>query len=229
MSEKRKRDDGAPNPDYRPKDKKQKQRGGFRVGPANLPDGTYKRKTQKIKEHLIHRAQIKKDYAKLRKQGHVRDEREELPIPASMRQESPAGREHTKQPEDTQPTQVDDSTTAPHPDRQSLINRAGTYTQPHETDENVPQEGVQPRKRRKAKHQPFKHEHDQALRRKAEADERRKAREAAERERQQKIEERQRFRKAMAKARTGGPNGQRKLGRESKVLLERVRRMVEEI
>lgn len=30
----------------------------------------------------------------------------------------------------------------------------------------------------------------------------------------------------MAKARTGGPNGQRKLGRESNVLLEKVKRMV---
>jgi hypothetical protein len=54
----------------------------------------------------------------------------------------------------------------------------------------------------------------------------RKAREAAELERQAKIEERERFRKAMAKARTGGPNGQRKLGRESNVLLEKVKRMV---
>ena len=48
------------------------------------------------------------------------------------------------------------------------------------------------------------------------------------RQRQQKLEERERFRKAMAKARTGGKNGQRKLGRESKVLLERVQRMVSE-
>ena len=40
------------------------------------------------------------------------------------------------------------------------------------------------------------------------------------------MEERERFRRAMAKARTGGPNGQRKLGRESKVLLEKVKRMV---
>lgn len=42
------------------------------------------------------------------------------------------------------------------------------------------------------------------------------------------MEERERFRRAMAKARTGGKNGQRKLGRESKVLLEKVRRVVGE-
>ncbi|KAI5284581.1 hypothetical protein KEM52_002846, partial [Ascosphaera acerosa] len=29
---------------------------GFSVGPANLPDGTYRRKVTKIKEDLIHKA-----------------------------------------------------------------------------------------------------------------------------------------------------------------------------
>lgn len=42
-----------------------------------------------------------------------------------------------------------------------------------------------------------------------------------------KLQERERFRRAMAKARVGGRNGQRRLGRESEVLLERVRRVVE--
>ena len=75
---------------------------------------------------------------------------------------------------------------------------------------------------------PFRKEYDRAQQRKAEAEERRKAREEAERQRQQKMEERERFRKAMAKARRGGPNGQRKLGRESKVLLEKAKRMFDE-
>lgn len=60
MSEKRKRDDGAPVPDYRPgKKQKQKQqrfqqkprKHGFVVGPANLPDGTYKRKSTHHHHH----------------------------------------------------------------------------------------------------------------------------------------------------------------------------------
>ena len=71
-------------------------------------------------------------------------------------------------------------------------------------------------------------EHEQAQKRKAEAEERRRAREEAERERQRKIEERDKFRRAMAKARTGGKNGQRKLGRESQPLLEKVKRLVAE-
>jgi len=46
MSEKRKREGGAGPVDYRPGNKKQKtQRKGFTVGPANLPDGVYKRKS----------------------------------------------------------------------------------------------------------------------------------------------------------------------------------------
>jgi len=44
MSEKRKREEGSKPPvDYRPGAKKLKK--GFTVGPANLPDGVYKRKS----------------------------------------------------------------------------------------------------------------------------------------------------------------------------------------
>lgn len=95
-----------------------------------------------------------------------------------------------------------------------------------EASPEPPPRDLAPRHRRKPKSPPFKREHHQAQQRKAEAEERRKAYEEAERQRRLRIEERERFRRAMAKARTGGPNGQRKLGRESKVLLERVKRMV---
>ena len=75
---------------------------------------------------------------------------------------------------------------------------------------------------------PFEKEARLAQQRKEEAEIRRRAIEDSRAERQQKIEERERFRKAMAKARTGGKNGQRKLGRESKVLLEKVKRVMDE-
>ncbi len=80
----------------------------------------------------------------------------------------------------------------------------------------------------KPKATPFKREYERAQQRKTEAEEWRKVREEADRQRQEKTEERERFRRAMAKARRGGPNGQRKLGRESKVLLEKVKRIVGE-
>lgn len=59
-----------------------------------------------------------------------------------------------------------------------------------------------------------------------EAEARRAEFERRDKERRGKVEERERHRRAMAKARTGGRNGQRKLGRESVVLLDKVRRMV---
>jgi len=79
---------------------------------------------------------------------------------------------------------------------------------------------------KKPKPIPFEKEAREAQRKKEEAEKRREEVEAARKEREKKLEERERFRKAMAKARTGGKNGQRKLGRESQVLLERVRRVV---
>ena len=72
----------------------------------------------------------------------------------------------------------------------------------------------------------FEKEQVFAEKQKAEAEARRLEFERREKEKSQKIEERERFRKAMAKARTGGKNGQRKLGKESNVLLEKVQRMV---
>ena len=99
---------------------------------------------------------------------------------------------------------------------------------PHEYPEPEDNVAAPRQRKRKPKHMPFKREYEQAQQRKVEAEERRKAREEADRQRQLKSEERERFRKAMEKAKRSGPNGQRKLGRESRVLLERVKRMVGE-
>lgn len=70
----------------------------------------------------------------------------------------------------------------------------------------------------------FSRQTKEADRLKAEAEQRRLAREQAERERAEKLAERERHRKVMAKARTA--TGQRKLGRESVVLLDKVKRLV---
>jgi len=84
-------------------------------------------------------------------------------------------------------------------------------------------------RQRKPKPIPFKREYEQAQQRKAAAEERRTAREEGEKQRQRKLQERDRLRRSMNKARRLGPDGQRKLGRESKVLLERVRRLVGQV
>lgn len=132
--------------------------------------------------------------------------------------------EAAKAPESAEPTN------APHPDRQDLIAKESVEptVKNLETPKSDRGSSSRPRQReRKHKSKPFVREHEAAERRKAEAEARQKAREEAKRQRLLKIEERERFRRAMAKARAGGKNGQRKLGRESKVLLERVKRMTE--
>jgi hypothetical protein len=86
-----------------------------------------------------------------------------------------------------------------------------------------------PRSERKPRHKKpgyFDKEQDIAAQKKTEQEERRAEFERRQKEKEMKLKERERFRKAMAKARTGGKNGQRKLGRESNVLLEKVKRMV---
>lgn len=65
-----------------------------------------------------------------------------------------------------------------------------------------------------------------AERKRAEADARTQEFEKRNAERNGKIAERERFKKALAKARTPGRDGQRKLGRESGLLLEKVKKMV---
>lgn len=104
MAPNRPRDDHAGRP---PK----KQRKGFSVGPANLPDGTYKRKVQKIKKDLIHKAKLKKQYAKLKAREGVQD----------------SALENVPQP-----------TLEPHPDRVQMmaeaeppVNRQGDSRPPH--------------------------------------------------------------------------------------------------
>jgi hypothetical protein len=78
-AEKRKQDSAtAPDGD------RKKAKKGFQVGPANLPDGTYKRKAKKIKDSLIERALIQKEYARLKRQGKIPDAQEDsIPVPAS--------------------------------------------------------------------------------------------------------------------------------------------------
>jgi len=166
---------------------------------------------KKIKKDLIHKAKIRKEYAKIKAR------------------ELPAETQHSVYERDDERPDADDNNTAaptseptlePHPDRQVLLNGPSPEPEP------APERANPHKPRKRPRPQPFNREADLAQKQRAEAEARQKAREEAQNERQRKLAERERFRKAMAKARTGGWNGQRKLGRESKVLLERVKRLV---
>ncbi|KAF2472916.1 uncharacterized protein BDR25DRAFT_283524 [Lindgomyces ingoldianus] len=184
-----------------------KQKKGFSVGPANLPDGTYRRKVQKIKKDLIHKAKLKKEYAK------VKAREQPSATHKSVYDRDDEGRVHNDSAEPAPGPTLD-----PHPDRLKLWEQA--------SPEPSLAHDLPDRRKRRPRPQPYRDETEVARKRKEDADARRRAREEAEKERQKRLAERERFRKTMAKARGGGPHGQRKLGRESTVLLEKVRRLV---
>jgi hypothetical protein len=183
-----------------------KPRTGFKVGPDNLPDGTWKRKVIKIKKNLIHKAKVKKSYAKLK----AREPPVGKPIPDEALEDVQAATPLPPQP-----------SFELHPERQAMLDAPREPTPP-------PLRASQARSSRKRSRKPayFEKETTFAEQKKTEAEARKIEFERRDRERKQKIAERERFRKTMAKARIGGKKGQRKLGRESKLLLEKVRRVV---
>ena len=229
MAAKRARDDDHENQGHERPIKKVKR--GFSVGPDHLPDGTYRRKgegpavidnrlslisflvAQRIKQNLIHKAKVRRDYTKVRNR--------ELGEGRRSPEQHMSGKENSGR-EDT------GSETDAHRARPTSSDRGANHSKDADANKEVPAgaiEGHRPKQRRQ-KPLPFQKEAYAADRRRVETEARRKAHEEALRQRQEKLAERERFRKAMAKARTGGRNGQRKLGRESKVLLERVQRLM---
>ncbi|PYH98546.1 hypothetical protein BO71DRAFT_316115 [Aspergillus ellipticus CBS 707.79] len=196
MATKRSRDEATAE-EKRPTDAAPvKKRKGFSVGPANLPDGTYRRKTQKIKSDLISKAKVKKAYAKVRaaelaaappKPIYTADENgEEQPEPASLEL---------------------------HPDRVAMLNEP--VPEPTPQQQRGDRRDAKGRRQRKPKPSAFAREMEIAETRRKEAEKRREDREF-----------RQKDREAMARARRPDQQGKRRLGRESKVLLDRVQRMV---
>ncbi|RDW79747.1 hypothetical protein BP6252_04385 [Coleophoma cylindrospora] len=196
--------------------KPKKARSKFNVGPDNLPDGTWRRKVIKIKHDMIHKAKVKKAYAKIQAQE-----------PAATTTKSVY--DLPTETEDKEERDEEAATAEPsqelHPERQAMLS-APIPTPLPDQSEVYEKRISQTRKGKRPAY--FEKEQSFAQQKKEEAEARRLEFERREKEKRERIEERERFRKAMAKARTGGKNGQRKLGRESKVLLERVKRVVGE-
>jgi len=81
--------------------------------------------------------------------------------------------------------------------------------------------------RKRAKPDPFSKEAQLAQKQREEIERKNRERDEADVQRKKKIAEREKMRAAMAKARKPGRDGQRKLGRESVVLLEKVKKMMQ--
>ncbi|KAI1359456.1 hypothetical protein F5Y08DRAFT_319642 [Xylaria arbuscula] len=230
-----------------------KHRKGFRVGPENLPDGPWRRKVDKIKKDLIHKAKVKKAYKKIKTN--------ELATPSSTSKPAVGGIDPEsvtivntdaggngddigeKGDEKTDEERTTSQSPEPqiHPQRQAMLDDDEDDNKKNESrrrntnddddqasrDEKPPRH--QPRERReRQKRKPgyFDKALTVADRKKAEAAEQAAEKARRDAERQHKTEERERFRRAMAKARKPGRDGQRRLGRESGLLLEKVKKMV---
>jgi hypothetical protein len=196
-------------------DRVDKRKAGFQVGPANLPDGTHRRKglqliseahlrvqiltiavVIKIKESLIHKAKVKKEFAKIKAKHDL-----EAPAPSYIPHEDP------------EPASLDI-----HPDRQAQLEEPEAVA--------AHQQPTYPRKHARQRQDPFAKESQFAQQKREEAEKRQQEREESNRQRKQALDDRERMRRAVVKARTPGRDGKRKLGRESGMLLEKVKKMV---
>ncbi|OAA54019.1 hypothetical protein ISF_08499 [Cordyceps fumosorosea ARSEF 2679] len=203
----------APKPGKKPVgdgDAGKKHRKGFRVGPDNLPDGPWRRKVTKIKKDLIHKAKVKKAYAKIKER-----EQKDAADGEAEQQDDDAGSQ------DENEVDGGGSKEVMHPTRELMIK-----------DEEVAQnsahgerDGASDGQRRRTRRPGY---YDKQLARAAErrAETERLALERQERvaERMARVAERDRFKRAMAK--TVGRDGKKKLGRESGILLDKVKKMV---
>lgn len=166
---------------------------------------------QKIKSTLIHKAKVKKAYAKLK-------EREQF-------DSGPAYDPYTNTEDAPSPEEAKSPTLALHPERQAMLdNPLPSPPPPSALQGNAPQS----RPRKAPKSRPFVKESELAKKKWEETEDRREAMEESNRQRNEKLADRERMRRMTATARKPDRNGQRRLGRESKVLLERVKRLVEE-
>ncbi|PKX94090.1 uncharacterized protein P174DRAFT_406461 [Aspergillus novofumigatus IBT 16806] len=203
---KRSRDADANPEEKRTTEPPVKKRKGFSVGPANLPDGTYRRKAQKIKSDLIQKAKVKKAYAKIKAEE----------LASTPKRPIYATEEHAEG-ENANGDNVVDPAPASlelHPDRQAMLNEPVPERppRPERSQDHNPRER---RNRRKPKPSAFAKEMEIAEKRRKEAERRRE-------EREFKMKDRE----AMARAKKPAPDGKRRLGRESKVLLNRIQHIV---
>lgn len=161
----------------------------------------------KIKKELIHKAKIKKEYAKVKAREHKAsaDDDHDESVDSQAAAEAPMG---------------DDGETM-HPTRELMLKDEDKAQAGASKGHSSTSDGSRRRTRRPGY---YDKQLKQAEQRKREAEEREAQFRQRREERERKIAERVRFKKAMAK--TIGKDGKKKLGKESTILLEKVKRMM---
>ncbi|KAJ6447133.1 rRNA processing domain-containing protein [Purpureocillium lavendulum] len=213
---------------------KKPKRGGFKVGPDNLPDGPWRRKVTKIKKDLIHKAKVKKEYAKIkereqhgRQRGHA-SSKAAASGDVGLDDERDAAAQEGQDGSDALIAD-DDSAAAEtmHPTRELMLKDEEKAQVGAGQDETAAADGGPDGMRRRTRRPGYYDKQLQkAEQRRAEAEERAAEVRRRREERERKLAERDRFKRAMAKTR--GRDGKKKLGRESTILLDKVKRLVSE-
>lgn len=186
----------------------------------------------KIKKDLIHKAKVKKEYAKIKSQE-PRQKPQRKPVGQDDSDDAAADSHRDEDAGALKDRKADHATEAAdsaaekmHPTRELMLKdeekaQAGAGAEPE--DGQGPSDGMRRRTRRPGYYDKQLRKADE---KRAEAEERAKEAQRRREERERKLAERQRFKKAMAKTR--GRDGKKKLGRESTILLDKVKRLVSE-
>ncbi|KAG0123734.1 hypothetical protein HOY82DRAFT_582103 [Tuber indicum] len=190
----------------------------FSVGPANLPDGTYKRKGSS----LIHKAKVKKSLAKITS-GNASDTDPHAIRAKRLLEEAAAERERAKstEPKDCEDGDAIVATTEMHPERRVALDQPET-ARVEENPKNV-DKGAWRKRGKKKKTSTFLKEEREAARLREEREEKEREIEARKVAMEKSRKERA-LRKKVMSARTA--KGQQKLGRQSALLLEKVKAQV---
>jgi hypothetical protein len=148
---------------------------------------------------LIQKAKVKKAYAKVKAR-------------------EPSGSDNVYQQQESETPLTEPASLELHPDRQAMLDRPAALAEasPHNNTDMGDVNGHRQRLRR-PKRSGYLKEAEIAAQKRLEAEARQKVR-----------EEKDKDRRAMSKARRPGKDGKYKLGRQSKILLHRVERVVAE-
>jgi hypothetical protein len=166
----------------------------------------------KIKHDLIHKAKVKKAYAKIKAQE--QSKQREAAHPAESKNDVEDG-QHSND--------AQDNAEAMHPTRQLMLKDEDKAQEGAAHEDSTTPDGHRRRTRRPGYYDKQLNKAEQL---RAEAEARSQEIQRRREERERKTAERQRFNKAMAKTRDR--DGKKKLGRESALLLDRVKKMVGE-
>lgn len=216
------------------KDDRPRKSKGFSVGPANLPDGTYKRKVDKIKRTLIHKAKVKKSYSKTLANTNVTSDpnairakmlMEEAEKERLQKQEERAAKEAGAKMDVDQAEDEEDKEPTPvvHPARQAAIDAA--EEEPKKKELKSVWEPSSPKERRQRRPKTSAYQKEEAIAAQKREDIERAKQEAERRrvEKAQREKEREKRTKAMT-SRTR--NGQFKAGKMSHILLAQIERQM---